>query len=190
MTAAKKSPVDDGYNEVADRVKEFRAKHPEGSLQPANLDKPYEVLTIGDKTFIVYAAAAYRTPDDPRPGIGLAYEPFPGPTNFTRDSELQNAETSAWGRAIVAVLAADAKKIASADEVRNRQAGQPKPADPGKLAAVENLYDALPAGSTTKTKAELVAFAAKSDANADATITKLQSVLDQVDAAQREGATS
>lgn len=67
---------------------------------------------------------------------------------------------------------------------------EPKPPDAGKLAAVENLYDALPEGSTTKSKAELVAFAAKSDANADATIAKLQSVLDQVDAAQREGATS
>lgn len=32
-----------------------------------------------------------------------------------------NAETSAWGRAIVACLAADTQKIASADEVRNRQ---------------------------------------------------------------------
>jgi len=35
------------------------------------------------------------------------------------------AETSAWGRAIVAALAADSQKIASADEVRNRQ-DQPK----------------------------------------------------------------
>ena len=32
-----------------------------------------------------------------------------------------NAETSAWGRAIIAVLAADTQKIASAEEVRNRQ---------------------------------------------------------------------
>jgi hypothetical protein len=31
------------------------------------------------------------------------------------------AETSAWGRAIVAALAADTQKVASADEVRNRQ---------------------------------------------------------------------
>ena len=111
------------YIDVAQRIADFRDKHPEGSLQPANLDKPYEVLTIGEQTFIVYAAAAYRTPDDPRPGIGLAYEQFPGRSNFTRGSELQNAETSAWGRAIVAALAGDTKKsIASAEEVRNRQA--------------------------------------------------------------------
>jgi hypothetical protein len=35
---------------------------------------------------------------------------------------VQNAETAAWGRAIVAVLAADTRKgIASSEEVRNRQ---------------------------------------------------------------------
>jgi hypothetical protein len=70
----------------------------------------------------VYSAAAYRTPDDQLPGVGWAYEPIPGPTNFTRDSELQNAETAAWGRAMVAALAVDTKKgIASSEEVRNRQ---------------------------------------------------------------------
>jgi hypothetical protein len=35
-----------------------------------------------------------------------------------------NAETSAWGRAIVACLAADTQKIASLDEVRNRRADE------------------------------------------------------------------
>jgi hypothetical protein len=71
---------------------------------------------------MVYSAAAYRSPDDKLPGVGWAYEPIPGPTNFTRDSELQNAETAAWGRAMVAALAVDTKKgIASSEEVRNRQ---------------------------------------------------------------------
>lgn len=57
------------------------------------------------------------------PGIGVAWEPFPGRTPYTKDSELMNAETGAWGRAIMAALAADAKKgIASAQEVRNRSA--------------------------------------------------------------------
>jgi hypothetical protein len=68
---------------------------------------------------VAYVAAAYRTPDDPRPGIGVAWELYPGTTPYTRDSELMNAETSAWGRAIVAV-GIPTKKIASADEVRNR----------------------------------------------------------------------
>lgn len=116
------------YVDVAERISIFRQKYPEGSLQPLNLEKPYEIVTVGDKTFIVYAAAAYRSPDDIRPGIGMAWEPFPGRTSFQRDSELMVCETSAWGRAIVAVLAADTKRgVASAEEVRNRQTTEPTP---------------------------------------------------------------
>lgn len=114
------------YVEVKDRIAEFRTKHPEGSLQPINPSQPYslECIQTGDKhlCFIVYTAACYRTPDDPRPGIGTAWEPFPGLTNFTRNSELMNAETSAWGRAIVAALAADANSIATKEDVQNRAA--------------------------------------------------------------------
>lgn len=118
-----KFDMDADYNEVKFRIVEFRTKYPEGSLQPANLDKPYTVETIGGETYIVVVSAAYRTPDDVRPGIGMAYEVFPGKTPYTKGSELMNAETSAWGRAIVAVGAADtSKSVASATEVRNRQA--------------------------------------------------------------------
>lgn len=110
------------YVDVAARIAEFRSKYPDGSLQPADLAQPYRIETVGDRTFVVVVAAAYRTADDMRPGIGMAYEPFPGRTPYTKDSELMNAETSAWGRAIVAVLAADTKRgIASADEVRLRR---------------------------------------------------------------------
>lgn len=109
------------YIDVAERIAEFRAKYPEGSLQPADLAAPYRIETVGSDTFVVVVAAAYRAADDTRPGIGMAYEPYPGRTSFTRGSELQNAETSAWGRAIVAALAADTKRgIASAQEVHNR----------------------------------------------------------------------
>jgi len=116
------------YIDVAERIRLFREKHPEGSLQPANLDKPFDMVTLGDKTFLVYIAAAYRTPDDIRPGIGAAWEPFPGRTPYTKDSELMVAETSAWGRAIMAVLAADSKRVASLDEVRARKAQVDHPA--------------------------------------------------------------
>ena len=76
-----------------------------------------------DRAIIVAKAYAYRTPDDPRPGIGHAQESFPGKTPYTRDSELMNAETSAWGRSIVAVLAADTRRgVASRDEVAARRA--------------------------------------------------------------------
>lgn len=110
-----KGPLD--YIDVATRIIEFREKYPTGSLQQVKL----EFVTVNNKDWVVYTAAAYRTPDDVRPGIGTAWEPIPGPTNFTRDSEVQNAETAAWGRAMVAALAVDTKKgIASSEEVRNR----------------------------------------------------------------------
>ena len=109
------------YVDVAERIRQFRSAHPTGSLQPANPAEPFSVITIGERTFIAYVAAAYRSPDDVLPGIGCAWEPIPGPTPFTRDSELMNAETSAWGRAIVAALAADTKKVASMDEVNARR---------------------------------------------------------------------
>lgn len=112
------------YVDVAERIRDFRTKHPEGCLQS-------EIVPLHDALadrFIAVRATAYRTPDDPRPGVGLAYEPVPGKTPFTRDSELQNAETSAWGRAIVAVGAADTQRgIASRQEVANRATAAEEP---------------------------------------------------------------
>jgi hypothetical protein len=117
----------DGYVDVAERIGIFRAKHPEGSLQPVDPTRPFTIETIGDRVFVVYAAAAYRTPDDLRPGVGVAWEPFPGKTPYTRDSEVMVAETSAWGRAIVAALAADTKKVASTEELQARGGGGAEP---------------------------------------------------------------
>lgn len=126
-----KGPID--YIDVATRIVEFREKYPEGSLQQVKyelLEVPIytrdkdsgEVSQTAVRVYLAYTAAAYRNPDDKLPGIGTAWEPIPGPTQFTRDSEMQNAETAAWGRAIVAALAADTKKgIASRDEVASRK---------------------------------------------------------------------
>lgn len=111
-----KGPLD--YIDVATRIVEFRDKFPQGSLTQVDL----QFISFGGKDWVVYTAAAYRSPDDIQPGIGTAWEPVPGPTRFTKDSEVQNAETAAWGRAMVAALAVDTKKgIASQEEVRNRQ---------------------------------------------------------------------
>lgn len=118
------------YIDVASRIKTFREKHPEGCLRPFDPAEPVKIISIGDKTYLQYVAAAYRSPDDERPGIGVAWEAFPGRTPFTKDSEAMVAETSAWGRAIVAVLAADTKKgIASAEEVQAAQARTAAPAE-------------------------------------------------------------
>ena len=138
--ASYKGPLD--YIDVATRIIEFREKYPTGSLQ--SWKDPYVIevkMPDGNiKSYMVYSAAAYRTPDDQLPGVGWAYEPIPGPTNFTRDSELQNAETAAWGRAMVAALAVDTKKgIASSEEVRNRQT-KTSDAPQAKAPAVKREY--------------------------------------------------
>ena len=124
----------DDYVDVATRIAQFRDQHPDGHLAalPAPDGRLYELRQIegwdknGDLlngTFVIVTAAAYRSATDESPGIGMAWEIFPGRTPYTRGSELMNAETSAWGRAIIAALAADSRAgIASREEVRNRQA--------------------------------------------------------------------
>lgn len=113
----------DDYKDVAERLEEFFAKHPEGSLQA-------EMTYMSEPAGWLCIASAYRNPEDPRPGIGHAFEPVPGKTPYTRDSECQNAETAAWGRALVA-LGDKTKKIASRQEIRNRQP-EPKAASEGQ----------------------------------------------------------
>jgi len=150
------------YVDVAERIKLFREKHPDGSLQPVNPEKPFEIVYIGDKAFIVYIAAAYRTPDDPRPGIGSAWECFPGKTSFTKDSELMNAESSSWGRAILAALAADSKKIATREEVRNRQAEHPSTNPARAVQSIPSVVSS--AGHPLATAAQINAIRAISNA--------------------------
>jgi len=109
------------YIPVNERIAKFIATYPEGSLRPLWPDEPYRVLGEGDTKWLVYAACAYRSPDDTAPGVGLAWEPVPGRTPYTRGSELMVAETSAWGRALAAIGIATNHSIASAEEVRSAQ---------------------------------------------------------------------
>lgn len=109
------------YKQVDERLREFFEKYPDGRLESEVVHWP----TDGNG-FIAVKAYVYRSPDDQHPATGLAWEPVPGTTPYTRNSELQNAETSAWGRALVAGGYADTKHgIASAEEVRNRRAEPP-----------------------------------------------------------------
>lgn len=106
----------DDYNTVAERMTEFFRAYPSGSFQ-----SECQFTQIDGRWAAIVKASAFRSEDDKRPGTGLAYEFIPGGTPYTKDSELQNAETAAWGRAVVAVGAADTKKgIASREEVENR----------------------------------------------------------------------
>ena len=132
MSQQQKGWADD-YIPVNARIAEFIEKYPAGSLRPLWPDEPYRVLGEGETKWLVYGACAYRTPDDPAPGVGLAWEPVPGRTPYTRGSELMVAETSAWGRALAAIGIATNKSIATAEEVRSarERSGAPQSAGRG-----------------------------------------------------------
>lgn len=153
------------YIEVSDRILHFRDQYPEGSLQA-------EVVSFTDN-LVVVKAYAYRTADDVRPGTGLASEPVPGKTPYTRDSELMNAETSAWGRAIIAVGASDARRVASANEVRNRQTPQ---VDLSKVS--EAIAEAKTLGIEGDYEKTL-SWASQSQQNADAALSKLSTAIQE-----------
>jgi hypothetical protein len=104
------------YVPVNERIEAFIKAYPEGSIQSEIVELTGARVTV--------KAYAYRTPDDPRPGTGHSSLEIPGSTPYTRGSEIENAETSAWGRAIAALGFEVKRGIASSEEVRNKQPGQ------------------------------------------------------------------
>lgn len=134
------------YVPVNERVEAFYKTFPEGSIQS-------EIVELTDSRVTV-KAYCYRKPDDPRPGVGHSSLEIPGSTPYTRGSEIENCETSAWGRAIAALGFEVKRGIASSEEVRNktpqpaaraaaatgREASAPRPPAP----ANEPDWDALP----------------------------------------------
>lgn len=150
--------LSDDYVDVPARIREFREKYPEGRLRPEPGGPFHGLIQADGKWYVAYTAAALRGPDDAMPGVGTAWEPFPGTTPYTKNSELQNAETSAWGRAIVAALAADAKKIATAEDIQNRQAereAEPQPVKESEPGWVESWTDRVTAAEDLDTLSAL-----------------------------------
>jgi hypothetical protein len=105
------------YVTVSQRVAEFYKIHPDGRIVS---DAP-QVVELANQVFISITTRVYRSPDDTLPCAGTAWEPFPGKTQFTRESEMMNAETSAIGRALAAAGIMVSRSLASANEVQARQ---------------------------------------------------------------------
>lgn len=102
------------YLTVPERMRLFFQKYPNGSLK---MDPPI-FQEVGGKIWIIGRAFAYRDPEDTRPGVGTCQEEIPGTTPYTRNSEVQNLETSCWGRALAAVGIGIDKGVATMEEVR------------------------------------------------------------------------
>lgn len=100
------------YVTVNERIDAFYAKHPNGSLQSEMIYK--------DDALVVFKAYAYRDADDPRPGIGHSSLAIPGTTPYTRGSEVENAETSSWGRALAALGFEVKRGVATRNEIENK----------------------------------------------------------------------
>ena len=115
------------YVPVNERVESFIKAYPEGSIQSEIVELTGSRVTV--------KAYAYRTPDDPRPGVGHSSLEIPGATPYTKGSEIENAETSAWGRAIAALGFEVKRGIASSEEVRNTTPQPSREARPAASAA-------------------------------------------------------
>jgi hypothetical protein len=111
------------YVDVPERFRQALQRWPELRV----MENRPEIITIADKTFISVTMQIWRTPDDPIPAQATCFEPFPGKTSFTRDSEQMNASTSCLGRCL-GLMMSFGVKMASAEEVRNRQPDTVAPA--------------------------------------------------------------
>lgn len=138
-------------------------------------------MEIDGQHFLVYIAQAFRTPDDPAPAEGTAWEPVPGKTNFTRDSEAMNAETSAWGRAIAALGFEVKRGIASRQEVMNRRDDKPSTPEPPSTAQKGKITNLLNKNVAMAHHADL-----RAQATTKADATELISRLIKVDSGERD----
>ena len=127
------------YVDVPERFRQALQRWPELRV----MENRPEIITIGDKTFISVTMQIWRTPDDPIPAQATCFEPFPGKTSFTRDSEQMNASTSCLGRCLGLMMSFGAK-MASAEEVRNRQTETETPTQPPELHHMSRKAPATP----------------------------------------------
>ena len=140
----------DGYVTVNERLRQAMELWPElcvTETQP-------RVITVNESTFIEVAVTVFRGPEDTVPVTAHAWEPIPGKTPYTRDSEMMNASTSALGRALGMMGIGTTSSLSSADEVIARQYDQAAENHPsGKVrpgsASVRSL-EAVKTDSGTK----------------------------------------
>lgn len=134
------------YIEVKDRIARFYELYGNGRLVTTDVRLTSEP---DGKPRVMVEAAAYRNPDDTLPGRGWSWMELPGNTPYTKGSELENTETSAWGRAIGALGILIDKSIASAQEVRNKEGEAERP-EAARPAPVDQEERESLVGSVTR----------------------------------------
>lgn len=119
-----------GYVEVKDRIVSFLKDHPGGVFQSEVIfHKDWhgeywawreKKVKVGRCGLICVKGRVFRSPDDKLPAEGHSWMQTPGVTPYTEGSEVENAETSAWGRALATMGYGITKSLASIDEIRNK----------------------------------------------------------------------
>lgn len=140
----------DDYVEVKERIQWFYATYPEGALVTSKL----QMLVIGGADYVVVQAEAFRNAGDPHPGTGSSWMAVPGTTPYTRGSELENTETSAWGRAIASLGGLVDRSVASAQEIRSKGGDEIEP--PSRPGNAETLRAAAATAAAEVPAVEVV----------------------------------
>lgn len=123
------------YVQVNERIAAFYDAHPHGSIQ-------CEIHTLTDK-LVVVKATAYRDPTDALPCIAHSQLGIPGSTPYTKGSELENAETSAVGRALAMMGFEVKRSIASREEVLKSNSTNNSKAEPATAPVAEPEWKAV-----------------------------------------------
>jgi hypothetical protein len=110
------------YVEVKDRLAQALKAFPELRV----IEEPATTMSIGDRLFLVCRVLVHRDHLDPMPVVASAWEPLPGRTPYTKDSELMVGFTSALGRALGYMGFGISRSLASANEVKNRAPESPR----------------------------------------------------------------
>lgn len=119
------TPMDAGYVMVADRHAQFVKDNPEGVV--------HSELAGMNPALVVVKVSVWKHQSDMHSGFGpdgtgMASMPIPGPTSFTKNSEVENAETSALGRALAMIGYHPKGSFASSDEIAMKKTEDTKPA--------------------------------------------------------------
>lgn len=105
------------YVDVKTRLKQALALYPQLRI----VEHRPEITQVGDQLFIECSVTVSRDPDDPIPVTAYIFEPYPGKTSFTKNSEQANGATSVLGRALGYMGLGIDKSIATSNEVLGRQ---------------------------------------------------------------------